>query len=63
MYWAVAQLGLARVYDARAAVEGGTPRPDGLAVALTEALDVFTEQGLKTLAEEAQAALARLRGE
>ncbi|OYX35836.1 MAG: hypothetical protein B7Y99_02890 [Caulobacterales bacterium 32-69-10] len=60
--WAVAQLGLARVYDARAAVEGGAPRPDGVAVALTEALDVFTEQGLKTLAEAAQDALERLRG-
>ena len=61
--WAVAQLALARVYDARARLDGVSARLDGIAVALTEALDVFTELGLKTLAEEAQAALACLRGE
>lgn len=61
--WAVAQLALARVYDARAELEGASAGLDGIAVALTEALDVFTEQGLKTLAEEAQTALACLRGE
>lgn len=61
--WAVAQLGLARVYDARAALEGEASRPRDAAVALTEALDVFTEQGLKTLAEAAQAALERSRGD
>jgi tetratricopeptide (TPR) repeat protein len=61
--WAVAQLALARVYDARAALQGEASRPPEAAVALTEALDVFVEQGLKTLAEAAQAALERLRGE
>jgi len=61
--WAVAQLALARVYDARAALEGEASRPKEAAVALTEALDVFTELGLKTLAEAAQAALERARGE
>jgi hypothetical protein len=61
--WAVAQLALAKVYDARAALEGETSRPKDAGVALAESLDVFTEMGLKTLAEAAQSALARVRGD
>lgn len=61
--WAVVQLALARVYDARAVLQGRSSRPPEASVALTEALDVFVEQGLKTLAEAAQAALARARGD
>lgn len=59
--WAVSQLALARVYEARAAVEGAPSRPEQSAVALTEAMDVFVENGLKSLAEIASDALERLR--
>ena len=59
--WAVTQLALTRVYVAQAELLGGEAPPRGAAVALTEALDVFTERGLKTLAEATQDQLARLR--
>jgi hypothetical protein len=59
--WAVTQLALNRIYVARAELPGGTSPPDGAAVALTEALDVLTERGLKTLAEAAQDGLDRLK--
>ena len=59
--WAVTQLALARIYVAQAGLVGGAPPPEGASVALTEALDVFIERGLKTLAETAQTALEQLR--
>jgi hypothetical protein len=59
--WAVAQLALARVYEARAALEGNEAPPPQTAIALSEAFEVFTEQGLKTLAEAADAGLAKFR--
>jgi hypothetical protein len=59
--WAVTQLALTRVYAARAELSGGA-LPGDATVALTEALDVFTERGLKSLAEAAQNALERLKG-
>lgn len=59
--WAVAQLALARVYEARAELVGDEAPPPETAIALTEAFEVFTEQGLKTLAEAADAGLAKFR--
>jgi len=59
--WAVAQLALSRVYEARAELVGDEAPPPETAIALTEAFEVFTEQGLKTLAEAADAGLAKFR--
>ncbi len=59
--WAVAQLNLARVYEARDEIRGRADGREPAVLALAEALEVFTERGLKTLAETAQAALRRLR--
>lgn len=59
--WAVAQLNLARVYEARDEIRGRADGREPAVLALAEALEVFTERGLKTLAETAQAGLARLR--
>ena len=60
--WAVTQLALTRIYIAQAELLGGTPPPPEAAMALTEALEVFTERGLKTLAGTAQDQLTRLKG-
>jgi len=59
--WAVAQLALARVYEARAELKGEAGPPPETGFALAEAFEVFTEEGLKALAELAQDGLARLR--
>ena len=59
--WAVTQLALTRIYVAQAALPGGAAPPASASVALTEALDVFVERGLKSLAEIAQTALEQLR--
>jgi hypothetical protein len=59
--WAVAQLAITRVYIAQANLLGGLPAPAQASVALTEALEVFLERGLKSLAESAQETLAQLR--
>jgi tetratricopeptide (TPR) repeat protein len=60
--WALCQMDLARVYEVRAEIVG---RDDGeraaAAVALTAALDVFAEQGLRSLTDLAHSALERLR--
>jgi hypothetical protein len=60
--WAVLQLNFARLYEARANIAGwrGGER-DAAATALAAALDVFGEQGLRTLADAALTALQRLR--
>jgi tetratricopeptide (TPR) repeat protein len=58
--WAVAQLNLARVYEARDEIRGTADGRESAVLALSEALEVFTDRGLKTLAEAAQAALSRL---
>ena len=60
--WAVTQLALIRIYVAQAELPGGATPPASAAVALTEALDVFTERGLKTLAEAGQDLMVRLKG-
>ncbi len=59
--WAVAQIALTRVYMAQARLLGGEAVPAEAATALTEALDVFLERGLKTLAETTLQMLGTLR--
>lgn len=60
--WAVCQMGLARIYEARADITG---RDNGerarAALALSAALDVFGEQGMRSLADVALSALERLK--
>jgi tetratricopeptide (TPR) repeat protein len=60
--WAVRQLNFARLYEARANI-AGRDRGEGEAAAqaLTTALDVFSEYGLRSLADVAAAGLERLR--
>jgi len=61
--WALAQVNLARVYEARMEITG---RDNGertaAATALTAAFDVFAEEGLRTFSLIAIEALERLRG-
>ena len=59
--WAVLQLNLARIYEARADLLGGFPNRDAAVYALEEAREVFCEHGLKSLAESAAAGLERVR--
>lgn len=59
--WAVAQTNLARIYEARDDVRGTDAEREPAVLALTEALEVFTDRGLKSLAESASASLERLR--
>jgi tetratricopeptide (TPR) repeat protein len=60
--WAIAQVNLARLYETRVEITG---RDDGAldraATALSVALDVFGEQGLRSLADLAARGLERLR--
>jgi tetratricopeptide (TPR) repeat protein len=60
--WAVAQLNLARLYEARVEITG---RDDGrlarAAVALASAFDVFSELGLRSLTDLAAQGLQRLK--
>jgi len=59
--WAVAQVNLARLYEARAALPGGRDEERGAAVmALSAALDVFGEHGLRSLSDQAARGLERL---
>jgi hypothetical protein len=62
VWWAVCQTALARVYEMRLARNGGegTGRSRAL-FALTEALEVFSEHGLRDLADEALSAIERLQ--
>lgn len=59
--WAVAQLNLARLYEARAELPGrhGYER-DAAIMALSAALDVFGEHGLRSLSDQAARGLERL---
>jgi len=60
--WALAQLHLARLYEARIGITGRDDgRRAGAGLALDAALDVFAEQGLRSLAVMATDALERLR--
>ena len=60
--WAVLQVALARVYEARAELLGDAGDRADAACALTEAMEVFTDRGLKSLAEAVGESLERLRG-
>lgn len=59
--WAVTQVALARVYEGQAELRGDLGERADAAVALSAALEVFAERGLKSLAETATAALHRLK--
>jgi len=59
--WAVTQVALARIYEVRADLSDASGDRSKAAYALTEALDVFAERGLKSLADVAQSALDRVR--
>ncbi len=59
--WAVTQVALARIYEVRADLSNGPGERANAAYALTEALEVFAERGLKTLCDVAQTALERVR--
>ncbi len=62
--WGVRQLSFARLYEARANIAGRDPDEDAAAAqALTAALEVFGEQGLRTLADAAASGLERLRAQ
>jgi hypothetical protein len=60
--WAVAQVNLARLYETRADITG---RDDGgltaASVALATAMDVFAEEGMRSLTDLAHQGLERLR--
>ena len=60
--WALAQMHLARLYEARLEITGNDrgERANGL-LALDAALDVFADQGLRSLSVLASDALARLK--
>ncbi|MHB8286293.1 MAG: hypothetical protein ACYDD1_16690 [Caulobacteraceae bacterium] len=59
--WAVVQISLARIYESRADLLGDTGERANAAFALTEALEVFAERGLRSLSEVASAALTRVK--
>jgi hypothetical protein len=59
--WAVAQMNLARIYEARDEIRGRADEREAALLALAEALEVFTDRGLKTLAEAAAAGVERLK--
>jgi tetratricopeptide (TPR) repeat protein len=59
--WAVVQVNLARVYEARAELETGFAARQAALYAYEAAFEVFSEHGLKTLSESAAAGLERVR--
>jgi len=59
--WAVTQVAMARIYEAQADLRGDAGERSDAAFALSAALDVFAEHGLRTLAESALTALERVR--
>jgi hypothetical protein len=60
--WAVRQLNFARIYEARAGLVGPDDRERAAAaLALSAALDVFGEHGLRSLADVAARGLERMR--
>ncbi|WP_158912943.1 hypothetical protein [Caulobacter sp. S45] len=59
--WAVVQIGLARIYEARSELTGSTAELNHAAFALSEALDVFAERGLRSLSDIALTALERVK--
>ena len=60
--WAVRQLNFARLYEAREDLSGPNPKARrSAAVALSAALDVFSEHGLRSLSDVALRGLERLK--
>jgi len=60
--WAVRQLNFARLYEAREDLSGPNPKTRrSAAVALSAALDVFAEHGLRSLSDVALRGLERLK--
>jgi hypothetical protein len=59
--WAVVQVALARIYQARAELTGTRAELADAAFALTEALEVFSDHGQAALAQVALSALAKVR--
>jgi tetratricopeptide (TPR) repeat protein len=59
--WAIAQVNLAQLYVARLDVAGGDDDRAAAAMALTGAIDVFAEHGLRSLTAQAAVALETLR--
>jgi hypothetical protein len=60
--WAVRQLNFARLYEAREDLSGPNPKARrSAAVALSAALDVFAEHGLRSLSDVALRGLERLK--
>jgi hypothetical protein len=59
--WAVLQVNLARVYEARAGLEGGFTAREAAVYAYGSALDVFSEHGMRTLSASAAAGLERVK--
>jgi len=60
--WAVRQLNFARLYEARVDLSGPNPKARrAAAIALSAALDVFAEHGLRSLSDVALRGLERLK--
>ena len=60
--WALTQVNLARLYEARVEITGRDKgQRAAAAIALTAAFDVFAEEGLRSLASMASDSLERLR--
>ena len=60
--WAVRQLNFARLYEARVDLSGPNPKARrAAAIALSAALDVFAEHGLRSLSDLALRGLERLK--
>ena len=60
--WAVVQVALARIYQARADLQGDSGELADAAFALTEALEVFSDYGQRSLSQVALSALERVKG-
>lgn len=59
--WAVVQTNLARLYEARGELTGDFSQRASAALSFEAAFEVFCDHGLKSLAEQAQAGLERVR--
>jgi tetratricopeptide (TPR) repeat protein len=59
--WAVMQVALARVYAARADLLGDPRERSNAMLALSEALDLFTERGMRSLADATLTALDQIK--
>jgi tetratricopeptide (TPR) repeat protein len=59
--WAVTQVALARIYEAEADLRGDAGERADAAFALTSALEVFAERGLRSLSDMALTALERVK--